>query len=265
MTPTARLRHTFRILGSVAWNTFRVAVRNKVFLALFFVAIALMAFGLVLGAMSLHHEARVATNLCLFATTVFGAAMGIYMSVSLFYAELEQRTIYTILSKPVSRWQFILGKYLGTLFTLTIIVGLLAAVGAGLLAVQNAPLSAQFFTAFALILGQLAIISAAAMLFVSFSRPLLSGLFATGIFVLGHLNDQIGQIRTLTDAAMFRRLVDALQIAIPDLAALNIATAVVHELPVTWSYISSAAAYSLLYAGFSLVLAMVLFQRRDLD
>lgn len=265
MSIAKQLRHLLLILRAVAWNTFRVAVRNKVFLALFVVAIGLMAFGLVLGAMSLHHEVRVATNISLFATTVFGAAMAIYMSVSLFYAELEKRTIYTLLSKPVRRWQFLLGKYLGTVFTLILIVGLLALAGIGLVAIQGGQPSGAFGIAYLLIGCQLAVVSAIATLFVSFSRPLLSGLFATGVFILGHLHDQIGGVADMLDSAVVDALIGFLQTVIPDLAALNISTAVVHDLPVPMDYATAGVRYAVLYSALTLSAAMFLFHQRDLE
>ena len=91
-------------MSAVSINTVREAVRSKVFGSLLFFSVMMILSSLVLGEMSLHNERRVAYDVTLFASTMFAVIMAVYSSITLFYTEIERRTIYTILSKPIPRW-----------------------------------------------------------------------------------------------------------------------------------------------------------------
>lgn len=256
---------TARAIGAIVVNTFREAVRNKIFGALLAFGIGVMLFSLVLGAMSLHNEARVATDVTLFASTFFSMIITVYVSINLLHTEIERRTIYTILSKPVRRWQFLLGKYLGILALMAVIVGLLCGVSAGLVAFQDGDVSWAFGGAFYLIFLQLAIVGAISLLFASFSTPLLSGLFAAGLFLLGHLHDQLERVEQFFELPWMGTLIDAVAWVLPDLASLNLTAELVRNLPIGATYMVSATWYAVSYASLVLFVAIVVFSRKDLE
>lgn len=253
-----------RAIAAIAANTFREAVRNKIFAALLVFAGGVLAFSLVLGAMSLHNEVRVATNVGLYASTLFSMIITVYVSINLLHTEIANRTIYTILSKPVRRWQFILGKYFGIILLDVAIVLLLFGVSAGLRSLQGGEITPVFGWAYFLILCQLLIITAISLLFASFSTPLLSGLLAAGLFLLGHLHAQLELVKSFFDMPAIHRLVDVLGYAIPNLNSLTIATEIVHEMTVPTSYLIHAGWYTISYSAVVLFFAIVIFSQRDL-
>lgn len=259
-----RLLLGLRALRAIAVNTFREALRNKIFGALLLFAAAVIVFGIALGAMSVHNEVRVISDVSLFASTLFTMVITVYVSINLLQTEIDRRTIYTILSKPIRRWQFLLGKFLGIALLMVSIVALLYGLSAGLRYVQGAAPTPAFTWAFVLIYLQLLIVSAVALFFASFSSPLLSGLLTVGIFVLGHLHDQLTLVRSFFEARIVRRLIDAVAFVLPNLTSLNVATEVVHEFPLPIGYLAHAAWYALSYTVVVLVFAMMIFARRDL-
>ncbi|MFB6350216.1 MAG: ABC transporter permease [Bradymonadaceae bacterium] len=255
---------TGRAVTAIATNTFREAVRNKIFGALLLFAGGVMAFSLVLGAMSLHNEVRVATDVTLFASTVFSVIITVYTSITLLQSEIDRRTIYTILSKPVRRWQFVIGKFAGIVLLAAVVVIVLFGVSAGLRLYQGGDLPVAYAWAFVLIFCQLLIVAPISLMFASFSSPLLSGLFTIGLFILGHLHSQLEAVASFADIDLADYLIEGLQVLIPNLASLNIATEVVHGISVPATYLLHAGWYTVSYGSLVLTLAIAIFSFRDL-
>ena len=257
--------HWWRATSAIAFNTFREAVRNKVFGSLIFVAILLMAGSLALGEMSLHEELRVTRDLTLFASTIFAAAITIYSSITLLYTEIEQRTIYTILSKPIRRWQFIAGKFAGIVLLLVCILGLLYGISAGLIALQGGAIGATLAWAYVTLLLQMMIVAAIALFLASFSSPLLSGMITAAVFIAGHLFSHLEQARRMLEEAdnPLAVVIEGLQFVLPNLESLNLSTELTYAIPIPPAYALSAVWYTFSYAATVLVLAMIIFARRD--
>lgn len=253
-----------RAVLAIARNTFREAIRNKILGALLLCAAGVMAFSLVLGAMSLHHEVRVATDVGLFASTVFAMLITVYVSINLVQTEIERRTIYTILSKPVRRWQFLLGKFLGILLLVGAILLLLFAVSAGLRLFQGGAVTLPFAWSYLLVFFQMMIVASISLLFASFSSPLLSGLLSAGVFVAGHLHSQLELVADFFEIEAVRTTVGFLEFVVPNLSSMNTATEVVRDIPIPPTYLLNAAWYTASYSALVLLLAMLIFQRRDL-
>src|SRR5580698_2801280 len=107
-------------VAPVAVNTFREAVRDRVLYNLIFFALLMMGAAILVGQISIGIERLVIVNLGLSAISIFGLVMSIFIGVGLVYKEMEKRTLYSLLAKPIHRWQFIVGKYAGLLLTLAV-------------------------------------------------------------------------------------------------------------------------------------------------
>lgn len=251
----------------IAVNTFREAVRNRLFTLLLVVGFVAPWAALVFGAMSLHHEERITIDLSIFGSTLVGVALTIYAMVSLLESEIEKRTLYTILSKPISRSQFLLGKYLGVLGLVSVCIVVLLAASSALLLVQGFTPTPQLALAFFLLFLQLAIVSALALLFANFASPLTTGFVVFGLFLLGSLLSGLNAARHQLAASGQEGLAAALGVAqrvLPNFEALNIADLVVYEVPIPPSFILHAVWYTASYSAAALFIAMLIFARRDI-
>ena len=255
---------------AIALNTFREAIRNRVVYGIIAVVIGLNLFGTVLGEMSLHEEARVARDIGLTGVKLFGSITAIILGVSLLYGEIQRRTIHAIISKPIYRSEFVIGKYLGMVLTLTLLVALFTLAMSGLLRVQGVPFSTAITKA--VLLGYLEVLTVAAIavFFSAFSSPYLSGVFTFGLFVMGRLTPEmraaveqskIGWVQDVCRAAL--RLVPDLHLFSVSGSTVDGAYVSVHGDFVSWGYVGIATGYSALYVTALLVLAMVIFARRD--
>lgn len=254
-----------RSFFAIALNTYKEALRNKVLSSLIFAALFIIGASLVLGQMSLHEETRVTTDFAYFGTAFFTTLIAIYSTVTLLHTEIDRRTIYTILSKPIPRWHVIVGKYLGVLGLLATALAVLLAISTGLLLLIDGTLYPAWFVGHVTILLQLMIVVAVALFFSSFSTPLLSGLLTALVWLVGNLRSQLNAIIELMaeKANPLAGALDVLQSLLPNLEALNLATEITHRAPIPAGYLLSAFWYAATYSAIVLVFSVLIFRQRD--
>jgi ABC-type transport system involved in multi-copper enzyme maturation permease subunit len=258
-------------IWAIALNTFREAVRNKVLAILVMFAVALMGFSLVLGQLSLHEEVRIIKDLGLAGISIFGVVIALFLGVNLLSKEPDRKTVYAIIPKPLHRHEFLLGKYLGLAVTMTALVGLMSVVLTGFLAMQGGQHGIPMIRAELLIWLELLLLMAVAMLFSSFSSPWLSAMFAGSLWVIGRNSAELEMFATgKLDGTLGGSVLQIVLELLPDFRMFFVSGAnfddtvvSVHESFVSWSYVASAAAYAGAYGGMCLLVAVLLFSRRD--
>jgi len=255
---------------AIALNTFREAVRNKVLAILVLFAVALMAFSLVLGQLSLHEEIRIIKDLGLAGISIFGVVIALFLGVNLLSKELDRKTVYAIIPKPLHRHEFLLGKYLGLAVTITALIALMSVVLAGFLAIQGGSHGVIMIRAELLIWLELLLLMAVAMLFSSFSSPWLSAMFAGSLWVIGRNTAELEAFSANLEGSPGGVVLGLVLELLPDFRMFYVSGAnfdetvvSVHESFVSWGYVASAAAYAAAYGGVCLFLAVLLFSRRD--
>jgi ABC-type transport system involved in multi-copper enzyme maturation permease subunit len=183
--------------------------------------------------------------------------------VGLIYKEVDRRTVYTILSKPLSRSEFLLGKYLGLVVTIWMQMGIMVAAFVLVSLFAGAPLLMGHAAAFALTAVELALMVAIATFFSAFTTPMLASLFSTGIWVVGNLTRDLRDIGARSDLESVRSATVWLHRLLPDLESFNLTIEAVHGLPITASDVWMPLCYGAGYVGIVLVCAVGIFERRD--
>lgn len=256
-------------VAAVARNTFREAQRNRAFLGLLMFGVLFILFSLVLSELTVVGQGpRVVVDFGFFAVGLFAAATAITMGAVLVYKEVDKKTIYTILTKPLHRYEFILGKYAGMLAILAAEVLVLALIWCVPLAVQGADISVEHVKGMVLVVFEVAIVAAVAVMFSAQSTPALTGLLSFGAFVVGRLvyllEEMLGGVRGLfVDNALARGFGQAVVTVVPDLSVFDVSQQVLLGVPVSWSFVAHAAAYAACYVVVLLGVAMLAFHRRD--
>jgi ABC-type transport system involved in multi-copper enzyme maturation permease subunit len=253
-------------VSHVARNTFREAVRDRVLYNLIAFAILMSAVAILVGKISINIERLVVINLGLTAVSLFGIVISIFVGIGLVSKEIEKRTLYTVLSRPVRRWEFILGKFFGLAGTLAVNTFFMAiGVFGALLYVSRHFQRADGWLLVALyfIVLQFIIITALALLFSSFSSPLLSAVFAFSLFVIGSFAEDLRGFAAMT-TGITRWLAIALAYLVPNFSALNVISSVAHAQPVSGQLIIYNTAYALIYATMVLSGAVIIFEHRNL-
>ena len=250
----------------IATNTFREAVRDRVLYNLIAFVLLLSGAAVLVGQISIEIEKLVVINLGLTAVSLFGVVIAIFIGIGLVSKEIEKRTLYTILSRPVRRWEFIVGKFFGLSGTLVVNTFFMAiGVFGALLYVAHkftAP-DAWIFVALYFIVLEFLMICALALLFSSFSSPLLSAVFAFSLFVIGSFAEDLrgfagmahGFTRWLTTGAAY---------LVPNFSAFNVIASIAHGQPVAGRLILDNTFYALFYAAMALSGAVLIFEHRNL-
>jgi len=250
----------------IAANTFREAVRDRVLYNLIAFALLMSAAAILVGQISIGIERLVVVNLGLTAISLFGIVIAIFIGISLVSKEIEKRTLYTVLSRPVQRWEFIVGKFLGLAGTLVVNTFFMAiGVFGALLYVAHGlnPQDGWIAVALYFIILQFLMITAIALLFSSFSTPLLSAVFAFSLFIIGSF---AGDLRSFAGMAqgVTRWLAIGAAYLLPNLSSLNVISSVAHQQPISIQLILSNTIYALVYTGMAICGSVLIFERRNL-
>ncbi|MEW6542995.1 MAG: ABC transporter permease [Nitrospirota bacterium] len=247
----------------IAFNTFRENLRDRVLYNLLFFALLLIGGSVVLGTLTIMEQKKIITDMGLAAINLVGVLIAIFVGVGLVSKEIERRTVYTIMARPISRTQFILGKYLGLALTLLVNVLIMLAVFLATLWMNQATLHPALLQAVQLTFVELLLVTALALLFSTFSSSTLSAIMALGLYVIGHLTSDLKGLAEKSESGMLQAVVTSLYYLCPNLEVLNIKGSAGAGVAVTWSYQALASAYGLLYAGLLLGAACLVFRNRD--
>jgi ABC-type transport system involved in multi-copper enzyme maturation permease subunit len=253
--------------GIVAINTFREAVRDRVLYNLVFFALMMIGAAILVGQISIGIERLVIVNLGLTAISVFGLVMSIFIGVGLVYKEIEKRTLYTLLAKPIRRWQFLVGKYWGLLLTLVVntffmALGLAAAlfyVGRPFVRSDGAILVAIYF-----MLLEFALVTAVALFFSCFSSPMLSTLFTLGIYITGIFVGDIRNVAEFTRSQGIIYVTRFLYYVVPNFHNFNAIAAAAHGEAIPFALFWQNTLYALLYVVLVLIVSSAVFSYRNL-
>jgi Cu-processing system permease protein len=262
--------------AAIALNVFRESVRDKVLYNLVLFAIILMAASYLIGQLTAGQDVKIIKDLGLSATSLFGLFIAVFIGIGLVSKEVERRSVYSLLAKPIHRYQMVVGKYAGLVLTLIVNVAIMAAAQYAVLAYMgwgvspdiqrswDAPaLDPAILKAIVLILVELMVITAIALFFSTFSTPILSAAFTFGFFIVGHFSTDLRNFQQVVDSPAAAKLARGLYWILPNLAQFDVKTQVVHAQPVPLGYIAVTSAYAALYIAVLLVAAVVIFSRRD--
>lgn len=247
---------------SIALNTFRENLREKLLYNLLIFALLMIGSSVLLTRLTVGEWDRLIIDLGLSSMNIFGVLIAIFVGISLVNKEIEKRTIYTIVSKPVPRYEFLLGKYLGLVITLFINTMVMAV---GLLAVMmylNAPITVLLFEALGLIFMEFLVVTAVALLFSTFTSATLSAIFTLAIYVVGHLSSDL-KLFGEKMGEVGKAVLNSIYYVMPNLERFNLKGQVIHHVDVSASQLVLTAAYGVSYVALLLLIASVIFQRRD--
>jgi ABC-type transport system involved in multi-copper enzyme maturation permease subunit len=250
----------------IALNTFRESARDRVLYNLVLFVLLLIVASVVMGRIAVGQEAKVVIDLGLSSMTIFGVLIAIFLGIGLVSKEIEKQTIANILSKPVRRSEFILGKYFGLCLTLLASSAVMAiAITLALVYVKGGfdAQQLQLWSAVFLIFLELAIITAVALFFSCFSTPALSALFTLLIFLIGRWSPDLKLVAETSTSVITRVVSRGLYHLLPNLANFNYINETAHGQSAPWQIIAGSAVYAAFYIAALLAAAVIIFERRN--
>ncbi len=265
-----------RTIYHVAVHVFKESVRDKVLYSLVLFAVLLMVSSFLIGQLTAGQDVKIIKDLGLAAISVFGLFIAIFIGIGLVSKEVEKRSIYALLAKPVRRQEIVAGKFFGLALTLAINIAMMSAVYFALLAYYGwtepdairraweAPAAdPQLLKPILLIYLQLLMVNAIALFFSTFTSPLMAAAFSLGLWVAGHFNADLRSFDRVVEDPIAASLGRALYYVLPNFAAFDVKSLVVHGQHVPGAFVAMNALYAVMYIGVLLIASGLIFARRD--
>lgn len=248
---------------ALAVNTFREAVRDRVLYSILFFAIGVLALSLAIDDITIGDQAKVVRSVGQGAVDVFGSIIAMFLGVSVIHKELERKTVYTVLSRPLRRSTFVLGKYAGLLMTVAVEVLILVVVYSLFMWTRGELPGPTLLVSMGMLLVELALLIAWATLFSAYSAPTTAAAFTLAVFVIGHLADDIWLYGSQSESPTVQTVARTLYWALPNFEIFSIRQAAVHLDAVPWERVWSGILYGFGYTTTVLAAAVAVFQRKD--
>ncbi len=252
-----------RPIWVLALNTYKEVIRDRILYGLLLFAVILIGMSLALGQLSFAEQARISANFGLSAIHLTAVALAIFVGSNLVFKEIDKKTIMTILVRPISRLQFIIGKGLGlSLIILTMISGL-ALVLVGIFALLNMTVDVRLAWVLLGLLCESLILLGVTLLFSMFARPILVVCLSVGIFLIGHWQDSLAFFARKNPEGPTALVHWICRHFIPNLERVNWKELVLYDQPVNALVKAQAVGYSLAWYAFCVALATWIFRRKD--
>jgi len=265
-----------RCIGYIALNVYRESVRDRVLYNLVFFALLIIGASYLIGQLTAGQDVKIIKDLGLSAVALFGLFIAVFIGIGLVSKEVERRSIYALIAKPVRREELVLGKYAGLVLTLAVNVAIMVAVWYLVLGYMSWTESEAFkkgweapatdphmLQAVLLIFIELMLVTAIALFFSTFAGPLVSAAMTFGLYVVGHFSADLKNLGVIVKSQVAANVGKALYYVLPNMATFDIKADVVHGHPVSAGYLLMSVGYGLTYIAVLLVAGMFIFSRRD--
>ncbi|MCX6554053.1 MAG: ABC transporter permease subunit [Candidatus Aminicenantes bacterium] len=250
-------------IKGLVFNTFKESARNKMFYLLVFFGIAFALSSKLISFLTLGDAMKVLKDTGLAAINFFCVLIAIFTGINLVYKEIEKKTIFNILSKPVTRDQFIIGKFLGLALTMLAALLAMSVIFFLLILLLGGGFDFKILLYFFMLYLELLVIVAISLLFSSFSTPILSFIFTVSLYLIGHVMWTFNEFKSLLHSGLWLKFTQAIYYILPNLDKFNIKNEVVLNLPLhPWTIIFTIL-YALVYILAVLALTILIFRKRE--
>jgi ABC-type transport system involved in multi-copper enzyme maturation permease subunit len=263
--------HSLNVIKAIALNTFRETVRDRVLYAIVVFALLATMAGLIFGQLSADQDLRVLEDLGLAVISIFGGIIAVFLGTSLVFKEIDRRTIYLIVTKPINRWEFVTGKFLGLSLCVAVTNFAMGLFFFGIIymATGNLDSALPLLSSVSLIYLELVLVIAMATFFSTFCTPLMSMIFTTGLWTVGHLSFSFELLKELAvdpkhPSKATELFAIFLQNVMPDLAKLTVIRGdFMDKIFVSSEVLTSLIAYIIAYIIVLLALSTTIAERRE--
>ncbi|RLC47748.1 MAG: hypothetical protein DRH70_02665 [Candidatus Coatesbacteria bacterium] len=249
---------------AICLNTFRETVRDKVFILLVVFALIMIIASRIFGFLSIGQELKIVEDVGLASISVFSLLVAVFVGTTLVHKEIDKRTVYTIVSKPIHRYQFVIGKYAGLNLTILVNMVVMGLFFYLLVRLMHGTWSSGFDMAIALIYVEVMVVTGLALLFSTFASPTLSAIFTFLVYIAGHLSNDMMFFGARSQNIFVNIITTGLYYILPNLSRFNVKNEVVHGLPIPPNFYVYSILYGLLYCIMLVIVSSFIFERKNL-
>jgi len=250
---------------NIALNTFRELTRNKILYMIVFFGVVLIAFSLVFASLSLGQTDKIVVDFGLAMIEIFGIISVIFIGSQLLFREIEGKTVYLIISKPIARYEFILGKFLGFAMILFFVIFIQSLISFVIFFISGTPFSILLFASIGFIYLKLLLLFAIILFFSTFISPLLAILVTLGVYIISHsVTSMMTMAQKSGNIAMYYAS-EVLMVIFPNFEALNVKSVIGTPVVLGPVYFAWNTLHALLYLALLLTFASLIFSRRTFE
>ena len=228
-------------------------------------AVLLMTSSAVLSPLAVGAQQKIVIDIGLAAVSIFAVVLIVLLGAGSFHMEKERGILRALLAKPISRVEFMLGKYAGTLATVSMVILLMGVVHLLVVALSGSRITMTLGIAMYLTLLEGALVTALLTFFASFTSPVLGSFFTIACVVAGHFSGDLLAFAERFGGTVPRLVATGAYYVMPNLELLNARTEAVHNLPLPQGFVLSVTLYALAYTAALLYLASVIFRAREVS
>jgi ABC-type transport system involved in multi-copper enzyme maturation permease subunit len=251
-------------LYEIAANTFLETIRNNILYLVMFFVIALIVLSIFVADWSVFARLQVMQDFGLATMSIAGLLLAVFIGVGMLGKEMSQKTVYHVVTKPVSRSVFVCGKFFGLFMTMACTFAFMSVFFLATLYYLGGTLNTQVILAVVLIWAEMSVMISAAVLFSTLTSPLLASIYSLAFYIAGHINDLLSLKLVEQKGSLYPALLKVIYFLLPNLEHFNVRDNVVYGIALPPSYFSYAIAYGVLYTSLFLILSCILFSKKDL-
>jgi ABC-type transport system involved in multi-copper enzyme maturation permease subunit len=250
---------------TLARFTLKSYLQERILMVVLVFAALLMASSYALSPLAVGAQQKIVVDIGLAAVSIFAVVLIVLLGAGSFHMEKERGILRALLAKPISRVEFLLGKYAGTVATVSAVIVLMAAVHVLVVALSGAEVTKTLGVAVYLTLLEGALVTALLTLFASFSSPVLGSFFTVACVVAGHFSNDLLAFAERFDGTVPRLVATGAYYLLPNLELLNARTEAVHHLPLPEGFVLAVTLYAVAYTAVTLYLATLVFRAREVS
>jgi ABC-type transport system involved in cytochrome c biogenesis permease component len=249
---------------TLAKYTIKGYIKERILLVVLIFGFLLMAASYIMSPLAVGAQQKIVVDIGLAAIPLFGILLIVLLGAGRFYQEKEQGILKALLVKPITRADFVIGKWLGTVLTVIMVVLLMAVVYLFVMWLSGAAFSANIFWAIYLAMFEIALVAAVLSLFSSFTSPVLASFFTICTAAAGHLSKDLLEFADRFSGAVPKFLAHVAYYVLPNLGLFNVREEAVHGLTLPDGFIGSVTLYGLFYTITLVLLWAAIFKLKEI-
>ncbi len=250
---------------TLAKYTIKGYIKERILLVVLIFAFLLMAASYVLSPLAVGAQQKIVVDIGLAAIPLFGILLIVLLGAGTFYQEKQHGILKSLLVKPITRADFVLGKWMGTVLTVVMVMALMAAVYMMVMWISGAKFTNTIFLSIYLSMFEIAVVAAVLSFFSSFTSPILASFFTICSAAAGHLSKDLLAFADGVDAVLPKLLAQVAYFTLPNLGLFNIRQEAVHGLVMPEGFIGTVSVYGLFYTAVLLFLSAAIFRLKEIS
>jgi ABC-type transport system involved in multi-copper enzyme maturation permease subunit len=250
---------------TLARSTIRNYLQERILLVVVVFAALLMGSSYVLSPLAVGAQQKIVVDIGLAAVSIFAVVLIVLLGAGSFHMEKERGILRGLLAKPISRVEFVLGKYLGTVATVSAVIVLMTGVHMLVVKASGGQFTGTMVVAVYLSLLEGALVTALLTLFAAFSSPVLGSFFTIACVVAGHFSNDLLAFAQRFSGAVPRAVATGAYYLLPNLELLNARSEAVHGLALPPGFVATATFYAVAYTAVLLYAASLIFRAREVS